>query len=90
MMAETNELEIKLYQLLKEDNWSDKAATEAVNAVKGLQKEANKELATKVDLANLKTDLVVRMYIASAVSTSIQILGTLGGLFGILKFMQVL
>ena len=34
----TDELETKLYQLFKEDNWSDEAATKAVNAVKGLQK----------------------------------------------------
>ncbi len=89
-MAETKELEIKLYQLLKEGNWSDEAATEAVNAVKGLQREANKELATKTDLADLKVDLITKMYIASSVATVVQILGTLGGLFGILKFMQVL
>ena len=144
-MAETNELEIKLYQLFKEDNWSDERASEAVNAVKSLQRDATKDLATKVDLAdtraalkvdladtkaalitdladtkaalitdladtkaalktdladtkaalktdlsNLKTDMVTRMYIASSVVTVIQILGTLGGLFGILKFMQVL
>lgn len=48
-MTETNELEIKLYQLFKEDNWSDANAKEVVHTVKGLQKEANKELLTKED-----------------------------------------
>ncbi|MGB3851497.1 MAG: hypothetical protein WA958_16125 [Tunicatimonas sp.] len=100
-MTVTEELEIKLYQLLKNDNWSDENAQAAVGVVKGMQKDANKDLATKVDLsdthaalkvdlANLKTDMVTRMYVASSVATVVQILGTLGGLFGILKFMQVL
>lgn len=89
-MTQVDELEVKLFRLLKEDNWSDENAQEAVHAVKGLQKQANKDLATKIDLADLKVDLVTRMYISSAVATVVQILGTLGGLFGILKFMQVI
>lgn len=43
------ELEIKLYQILKDEKWSDVNAREAVHTVKGLQKEANKELLTKTD-----------------------------------------
>lgn len=60
-MAETSELEIRLYQLLKEDNWSDINAKEAVHAVKGLQKDANKELLTKADFMEKIGDIQVKI-----------------------------
>lgn len=53
-MSVAEELKIKLYQLFKEDNRSDENAQQAVNTVKGLQKEANKDLATKIALSELK------------------------------------
>ncbi len=51
------ELEIKLYQLFKDDNWPDTKAREAVHTVKGLQKEANKELLTKTDFLDKMGDI---------------------------------
>ena len=81
-MTHTNELEIKLYQLLKEDNWSDDAATQAVHAVKGLQKDAIKELPTKVDLANLKVDLI-----KWTIATGLTVVGLLTAIFfGITRY----
>lgn len=43
-------------------------------------------LATKEDVANAKTDLTRSIYVASIT----QILSILGGVFGILKLMQVI
>lgn len=60
-MAETNELEIRLYQLLKEDNWSDANAKEAVHTVKGLQKDANRELLTKAEFMEKMGDVQVKI-----------------------------
>ncbi len=48
---------IKLYQLFKDDNWPDAKAREAVHTVKGLQKEANKELLTKADFMDKMGDI---------------------------------
>lgn len=55
------ELEIKLYQLLKENNWTDASAKEAVHAVKGLQREANKELLAKADFMEKIGDVQVKI-----------------------------
>ena len=60
-MPELKELEIRLYQLLKEDNWSDANAEEAVHTVKALQKEANKELLTKADFMEKIGDVQVKI-----------------------------
>ncbi len=55
------ELEIKLCQLFKENNWTDTSAKEAVHTVKGLQKEANKELLTKADFMEKIGDVQVKI-----------------------------
>ena len=81
-MTVTEDLEIKLYQLFKQDNWSDENAQAAVKAVKGLQSEALQQLPTKVDLANLKVDLIKWM-----VGTALTAIGVTSAiLFGIIRF----
>lgn len=92
-MTVTEELEIKLYQLFKEDNWSDENAQAAVGVVKNMQKDANKDLVTKVDLAdtkaalkvdiaNLKVDLIKWM-----VGLALTAIGVLSAIvFGIVRF----
>ena len=81
-MTQVDELEIKLYQLLKEDNWSDESATQAVNAVKSLQREANKHLATKTDLADLKVDLI--KWMVGIAFTAVSVLSAV--IFGLIRF----
>ena len=81
-MTQVDELEIKLYQLLKEDNWSDESATQAVNAVKSLQREANKYLATKTDSADLKVDLI--KWMVGIAFTAVSVLSAV--IFGLIRF----
>ena len=92
-MTVTEELEIKLYQLFKEDNWSDENARVAVHTLKSLQKEANQDLTTKVDLAdtkaalkvdiaNLKVDLI--KWMVGLAFTAVGVLSAI--VFGIVRF----
>ncbi len=81
-MTQVDELEIKLYQLLKENNWSNESATQAVNAVKSLQRETNKYLATKTDSADLKVDLI--KWMVGIAFTAVSVLSAV--IFGLIRF----
>ncbi|MGB3586449.1 MAG: hypothetical protein WBA23_07920 [Tunicatimonas sp.] len=93
-MSVTEELEIKLYQLLKEGNWSDDNAQQAVNTIKGLQKEANKELLTKEDfllksndfqkqLGEVQTRIIIWVVSVGATLATI----TIGAMVAISKYL---
>ena len=94
-----------MYNLIKETGLTDaqaEALTDELETFLNKRFEDRKELlATKEDVASAKTDLIERIYnaenrltpriyVASAIASTIQILSTLGGLFGILKLMNVL
>lgn len=66
-----------------------------MNAVKGLQKEANKDLVTKVDLADTKADLSTTISDAKVslikwiVATALTAVGLISGIvFAIVKLVQ--
>lgn len=96
---------VRMYELIKKTSLPPEEAEALVNEIEALVNQRfddrKEHLATKEDVANAKTELTrsiadvetkltTRIYVASAIASSIQILGTLGGLFGILKFMQLL
>ena len=83
---------VTIFKLIKaaNTNLTDEQAEQMVAEIEALVNqrfEDRKELlATKVDLASVKVDLIRNIYIASIA----QILSILGGVFGILKLMGVL
>lgn len=81
---------VRMYELIKETGLPDAKAEALVEEIERLlnQKfdDRKEHLATKEDVANAKTELTRSIYVASIA----QILTILGGLFGILKLMQVI
>lgn len=68
------------------DEQAERMVAEVVAPVNQRFEDRKELLATKVDLASVKVDLIRNIYIASIA----QILSILGGVFGILKLMGVL
>lgn len=79
-----------MYELIKETGLPEAKAEALVEEIEklvnGRFNDRKEHLATKEDVANAKTDMTRSIYVASIT----QILSILGGVFGILKLMQVI